>query len=256
MSNTNRYLPLSFSSLKAFSRSPLAFLTYKEEPRNETPAMRLGTMVHRAVLEPEKYEATTVVWDGTRRGNPWERFKAANADKDILTVKEALDISVMKSRLMDHPLACGLISDTAETELAFEIEQLDIPHRGIIDGLSSWCIFDLKVTQRVDHHSLQRTIWDFKYHMQAAIYQRAAVLHGYKPEAYFIIAVESSAPYHVNVVELEPHYIARGHLEWEKLLKQFKEWDGTAAHEHDEGPAKMMDAPAWVPSLDLEFDEY
>lgn len=195
------------------------------------------------------------MWDGVKRGNPWERFKQANEGKDILTVKEAMDVSLMHARLMDHPLACGLITDTVETELAFEIEQCGIPHRGIIDGLNSWCIFDLKVTQRVDHHSLQRTIWDMKYYLQAAIYERAAILNGWEPEAYFIIAVESSAPHHVNVVELEPHYIARGHLEWERLLEKYKAWDGEAAHDHDLGPDhKFVDAPAWVPPLDFEID--
>jgi len=255
MSKKQQYLPLSFSSLKAFSRSPLAFLEYKNSPRNETPAMRFGTMVHRAVLEPKKYAESTVIYDGTRRGNQWQRFQQANPDKDILTAREALDIGLVQARLMDHPLAWGLISDATETELAFEIQQCGIPHRGIIDGINSWCMFDLKVTQRVDHHSLQRTIYDMKYYMQAAIYERAAVLNGWEPESYFIIAVESSAPHHVNVVELEPHYIARGHLEWEHLLERYEAWDGSAAHSHDEGPHDMMDAPAWVPAIGLDFND-
>ena len=69
MYDKNDYLPLSFSSLKAFSRSPLAFLDYKLGPRKETAAMNFGTLVHRAILEPEKYEQTTLIWDGRRAGD-------------------------------------------------------------------------------------------------------------------------------------------------------------------------------------------
>jgi len=257
VSDKEQHYPLSFSSLKAFARSPLAFIHYKEGQRVETPAMRFGTMVHRAVLEPERYQESVAVYDGYRRGKEWKAFEEENQGRDILTVKEALDVKACADRLMSHPFAGGLLSDLSEAEKPFHITQCGVPHRGIIDGITSWAMLDLKVTQRVDHHSLQRTIWDFKYYMQAAIYERAAVLGGYEPEAYFIVAVESAAPHHVNVVELEPHYIARGHLEWEQLLDQYKAWDGEPHNDHDTTPGHgMMDAPAWVPALDWDSDQF
>jgi hypothetical protein len=52
---------------------------------------------------------------------------------------------------------------------------------------------------------------------------------------------------------LEPHYIARGHIEWENLLEQWKRWDGSVKHslkEEDEA-GWQMDAPHWVPPLDI-----
>ena len=51
----DQFYPLSFSSCKAFSQSPAHFVAYKERKQHETPAMRLGTAVHMAVLEPEKF---------------------------------------------------------------------------------------------------------------------------------------------------------------------------------------------------------
>jgi hypothetical protein len=90
-----------------------------------------------------------------------------------------------------------------------------------------------------------------KYYMQAAIYQRAATIMGLDMKAYFIVAVESTAPHHVEVVELEPQYIARGHLEWEKLLERWSRWDGTASHNHDGEDGFTVDAPGYAPALDL-----
>ena len=255
MSDKKQYEPLSFSSLKAFSRSPLQFLEYKAKKSKPTPAMEFGTLVHRSVLEPDKYADSVTIWEGRRAGKNYEAFCSLHTNKDVITPQRALEVKECHTRLHEHPLAGGLLEDleAGDTEVEFNINHLGLPHRGFIDGLLPWCLVDLKVTKAVDHYSLQKTIWQYKYHMQAAIYERAAVLMGYEPEAYFIIAVESAPPYHVAVVELEPHYIARGHLEWEGLLQLYKDWDGSPLHQHGkEIAAELMDAPSWVPPLDFE----
>ena len=51
MSN-KEYYPLSFSSIKNFATSPAHFIAYKNREQHETPAMRFGTAVHKAILEP------------------------------------------------------------------------------------------------------------------------------------------------------------------------------------------------------------
>jgi len=247
------YLPLSFSSLKAFSRSPLAFLEYKLAPRKETPAMAFGTLVHRAVLEPDKYETTTTIFEGRRAGARYEDFKLENAGKDILTPREAMDIRTIAGRIHDHPFAGPLVRDCQHYEYPFTMIMEGVPHRGIIDGLSAYSIIDLKTTSKVDRMSLQRQIYDFKYYMQAAIYQRAAQMLGFDCKAYFIVAVESAAPHHVQIVELEEDYIARGHIEWEELLTRWKDWDGKAAHGYEDLEGYKMNAPHWAPDLPIKL---
>ena len=246
-------LPLSFSSLKAFARSPLAFIEYKTNKKEPTPAMRFGTLAHRAILEPERYSRTVAIYEGQRRGKAWKEFEAEHADMDIVTASEAMTIRQLAYRVEEHPYAGSMLKQCTKFEVPFKMEQCDVPHRGIIDALGSWFMLDLKTTQSVSHYMLQRNIYDLKYYMQAAIYQRAAALMGYDHEAYFIIAVESTAPYHVQVVELEPHYIARGHIEWENLLEQWKRWDGSVRHSLDEDDEAgwQMDAPSWVPPIDI-----
>jgi hypothetical protein len=248
-----QHLPLSFSSLKAFARSPRAFLEYKKKRRPPSAAMEFGTLVHRAALEPDIYEDSVAVWEGRRAGGRYDRFCQENPECTVITAQRYQEVRECQSALMSHGLAGGLLSDLDAAEMKFEINQVGIPHTGYIDGILPWAVIDLKVTKSVEHWALQRTIYDYKYYMQAAIYQRAAELMGYEPESYFIVAVEPVAPYHVAVVELEPHYIARGHLEWEGLLDRFKEWDGEPAHQHGKDDSvPLMDAPSWVPPLDLE----
>ena len=252
MSNKTQYYPLSFSSLKAFARSPLAFLEYKQNKKEPTPAMRLGTLVHRAILEPDKYSKSVIVYEGTRRGNAWKEFQAAHEGQDIVTTKEALDIRVIADRVQEHSFAGELIRECDDYELPWQMTHQDVPHRGIIDGINGWFMLDLKTTQSVHPYNLQRNLYEMKYYMQAAIYQRAANSMGRFLESYFVVCVESAAPHHVQVVELAPHYIARGHQEWERLLEQYKRWDGTAAHRHDEENFYVMEAPGYAPPMDFE----
>jgi hypothetical protein len=195
MMSKNKYLPLSFSSLKAFARSPLQFIDYKENKKEPTPAMLFGTLVHRALLEPEKYSRTVAVWEGGRRGtNAHKDFVAANEGKDIVTATEAMDIRTLCHRVEAHPYAGAMLKQCQKFELPFEIEQCGVPHRGIIDGIGSWFMLDLK-----------------------------------------------------------PHYIARGHIEWENLLEQWKRWDGSVKHSlnEDDEAGWQMDAPSWVPPTDI-----
>ena len=115
----DKYLPLSFSSLKAFARSPLAFLDYKNNRKPPTPAMQFGTMVHRAILEPEKYSRTVAVYEGRRAGNAWKDFQEQNADKDIVTAKEAMDIRLLAHRVQEHPYANEMVKQCQKFEVFF-----------------------------------------------------------------------------------------------------------------------------------------
>ncbi|MBK9723409.1 MAG: PD-(D/E)XK nuclease-like domain-containing protein [Saprospiraceae bacterium] len=47
---------LSFSAIKAFAQSPAHFMAYKLGQRVETAAMKKGTMIHCAILEPDELE--------------------------------------------------------------------------------------------------------------------------------------------------------------------------------------------------------
>ena len=94
-------LPLSFSSLKAFARSPLAFIEYKTNKKEPTPAMRFGTLVHRAILEPERYSRTVAIYEGQRRGKAWKEFEAEHADMDIVTTTEAMTIRQLAHRVAE-----------------------------------------------------------------------------------------------------------------------------------------------------------
>jgi hypothetical protein len=62
--------PVHFSRLKMMQLSPAHFRA-ADARREESPAMRMGTLIHALVLGGE-----VVVYDGKRTGAPWKAFKA------------------------------------------------------------------------------------------------------------------------------------------------------------------------------------
>jgi hypothetical protein len=67
------YLPLSFSSMKEFSKSPAHFLHYKNKTRTpSTPAQAFGKLVHTMLLEPSEVAARYAVAPKVNRAPRWE----------------------------------------------------------------------------------------------------------------------------------------------------------------------------------------
>lgn len=63
--------PVYFSDLKRMALSPAHVLAALQEPGPDTPALRLGRIVHALVLG-----GNFIVYDGDRTGNKWKAFQA------------------------------------------------------------------------------------------------------------------------------------------------------------------------------------
>ena len=94
-------------------RTPMHLRAYmmREDQEPETPAMRFGTILHRALLEPDTYaggfhvkpEKLTFT---TKTGKAW---KDEHADKPVITLAESQQIDAMVSAVHLHPFAKRLL---------------------------------------------------------------------------------------------------------------------------------------------------
>jgi hypothetical protein len=259
MKYTDKYLPLSFSSLKAFAESPRAFVHYKEGARTTSPAMLKGTLIHRRILEPTEYIHTVEVWEGRRAGKDWTAFKEAQVGKDVVTRAESDVIEGAYHAVQAHPLAKELIEGCTNFEEGVEWELDGVPFRGFIDGHSSHYALDLKTMPDISPKAVERQVWSFKYFMQAALYRMALSGRGLSgrggnTRSYYIIAVQASAPHNVAVYRLNHDYIKRGLNLARELVQQFKDWDGKPTHAPSSlaGPI-ALDSPGYAPPLELNL---
>lgn len=85
----------------------------KEIEREESGAFDIGSYFHTMVLEPDKVGTDCVVFRGkVRRGHEWDKFKAKNKDKIIVTQSQMEVAERISDAVKNSPVAMNLISNS------------------------------------------------------------------------------------------------------------------------------------------------
>ena len=220
--------PISHSRLNAFKRSPLHLIHYLTQPKEQTPAMAFGSAFHMALLQPDQFQYEyAVAPDVDRRSKEgkleWDAFVYNNEHKTVISRNDMEKIDRMCVSILSSGQASDLILSATEKELLTEWVNEDtlLPMRGIIDGVGSNFMFDLKTCTDATPHKFQREAWNMDYHRQAAIYLDS--LQGESKEFYFI-AIEKEAPYGVSVHRCDQSVIDKGRTQFLKLLEEYRNW--------------------------------
>lgn len=219
---------VNWSTLRALARSGEHYQHALGTEMTETAAMRLGSAVHVAVLEPELFGSIYVVWEGGRRaGKAWEAFCEEHAGREILTLDEYERCVAMQARVRQHPIA-GPYVRGGQSEVTILWEEtlpavsdqpaIVTPMRGRIDYLRDDVIVDLKTTRDGSPDGFGREVWRLRYHTQLAIYQAGVKAITGKLLPVKIVTVESEAPHVVTVYDMPEHVLEIGREEYRALL--------------------------------------
>ena len=217
---------LSYSALCAFKKSPNHLLKYWEGKTKVTDAMQFGSIIHKILLEPESFNDDYAIFTGARRaGKDWQEFKAANEDKQIIKLNELDDANAIAENALQNPIFKNLMQNKVHTEKEVTWNHAGIDFKGFvdleskIDGRTIVC--DIKTTTDAGKR-FQRDLIYNDYKMQAAMY-----LENYDIDTeYYIIAVETTSPFNVQIYKLGFNLINQGSAEYKNLVSRYKEWDG------------------------------
>ena len=157
---------LSSSDLKQLDRSPLHYITSKQEPHVETPSMRLGTAVHCAVLEPERFKLDYIQapeLDKRTKAGKEQWAELEQSGKIILTSDEYQKVIGMSQSVLNHKLA-GKLFTGGEAETSYYWHQpvgldevLCKCRPDYIKSLANGdLILDLKTTRNANLKAFQR----------------------------------------------------------------------------------------------------
>jgi hypothetical protein len=210
---------LHFSALKTIAQSPMHFRSYLERGRADTASMRLGRAVHTMCLGGPEF----AVFDGRRDGKKWDEFKAANADREILSVSEHATARGIADSVRSHPRASELIREAHETEAAMRWERDGFQCAGRVDAYraGSW-VLDLKTTRDARPDRFKWEVQRLGYAEQLAWYADGLQRNARTcPEAYLIV-VESAPPHPVVVYRLTARkldYARRNVCAWLEQLR-------------------------------------
>ena len=203
---------ISASHLKEAMRSPYhywaRFLDANRKPVEPTAAMRLGSLVHTAVLEPDELLQRYGV-AGDRRTKAGKEQAERMAAEGIEAVSES-DMALalgMAASVRKHPAAAALLAN-GKAEQSFWWDDLSSGLRCKCrpDWYHNTTVVDLKTCQDASPGAFASSVAKFGYHIQAAHY--LAGLHG--AERFVFVAVEKDAPYACAVYELDSEAMAVG----------------------------------------------
>lgn len=253
------------SFLKVFGRSPAHGQAYlKAQEAEETDALKIGTLVHRFVLESERaldHLVCRPIVNGvemdfrSKEGKAWRDEQLA-AGRSIITRQERDDIFGMVASILRNPDARRLIDKAFNTEVSmFADWQGKVQRKCRLDLLTPGNVIpDIKTTEDARKFQFSRAIGNFKYFQQAAYYIDICRSLGVEKEAVVFIAVEKSAPYAVKCWQLDNLDVVAGREHYTRLLNQFVE----CLHS-DEWPAytpgiEIISAPIYATSLRDAFE--
>lgn len=215
---------VSKSQLDQFAKSPAHYLASLTTPRKETEAMRIGTLFHALVLEPEK--ANFVVGPNINKNTKeWKAFKAEAEAAGQVVIDEGDNAMLqgMVASIKTHPAASALLSGP-----------------GIAEGSCWWydersgelcrcrpdfyredigVIVDLKTTEDASQAGFTKSVANFRYAVQAAMYADGVETStGVPVKAFAFIAVEKQPPYAVQCFQLDFQAMEAGRVTYQNLL--------------------------------------
>ena len=219
---------ISQSDMKHLIISPAHYKTYKEQPREETDAMRLGTATHIAVFQPMHFHDEVVQaprFDKrTKEGKAgWEAFQNSLGSKLSLPQEDFERCIDMSEVVRSNPLFIKYTaSGSPEVSLTADTSFPNVKVKGRIDWLDtkSGVILDLKTIGDVaDTHSIKRTLYN-GYAMQCLFY--LSLMEAYdqsKTYEFMFCFVEKEAPHGVRFIKINPTSLLNYYTLLESTLK-------------------------------------
>ena len=213
---------IRFSRLKLIAKSPAH---YRYSSQRDTAAKDKGTAVHaflkdqRVTFYPEK---TKTGRSAPRNGAKWEQFEHDNADAMILKASDYDDVQGMVESIHKHRRAMEVLTGVREETLSFDL--LKLACRTTADVRGDGFFTELKSSVSADPKRFRSQSFWMSYHAQMALHRLGIkrAVKGSRPDAGFVVVVESSKPYPVTVFRMTEKAIQAGEKQirlWMETLK-------------------------------------
>lgn len=235
---------------KLYSGTP-AHAEYGES--ETTPAMDLGTAVHLAALEPEKFETDLERGPDDRRGNKW---------KDALEAGLAYGRLVLTSgdydkarRMGDAARKLPIVRQLSEAQILREASAfwtdpetgLECRCRPDIYCPAFEIMADLKTTGDASAFTWAKRVADMGYHAQEAWYTDGwQAAGGGGVDGFVFIVIEDELPHLSVAYELTPQAVQEGRLAMRKALLEYQKCRNEKAFPGYSSVVQELDLPGWA----------
>ena len=252
------------SGLQLISITPRHYWAEYLDPNREwkTPskALRLGSALHTAVLEPDTFREKVVIeptnWPtkkecGVSIEDQKIAFQRVNRKKTVISAEDSELIKNMYNAIFEHPIAPGFIEGNGFVEKAilFDHPETGSPSKIKPDKYNedSDIIVDLKTTEDASPEGFAKSCVNYWYHVQSAWYLDGFFYaHGHMPRAFVFVVVEKTRPFNVAVYYAPPDMIELGrsiylkHLRTYEKCRQANYWPGYSEN------LEPINLPTWA----------
>jgi hypothetical protein len=225
---------------------------YKFGETKHSAAFDLGTASHTAILEPEKLGSSILRGPADRRGSKWSEAQAmAEMEGRLLLTSSDYD-AVLHIRDAAHknPLVRKLTASAQVERSAFWMDS----ETGQLCRVRPDCyspslriMADVKTTADASPTKWRRSVADFGYHMQEAMYSEGwEAAGGGDVDGFVFIVIEKDAPHVVSIFELDRNAAVQGYELYRTALTRYAE---CVAADHWPGysdKVMCLDLPAWA----------
>jgi exodeoxyribonuclease VIII len=221
----------------------------------KTQAMKLGTAIHKAILEPDKFEKEYAILpegDGRKKEIKEAREKAIVLyGENCLSPADYGAIINMSKAFHSHAFCEKIHSELSsiETTLIWEDPNTNLKCKARVDGIAknkNYAI-DLKSTVSASPDDFAKSIANYGYHRQAALYVDGMHSLGIEIKHFIFIAIEKTEPFGVGCYILSEDDLNIGRAENDYALKVWKDCtDKNSWPDYNEGKASLITLPSWA----------
>ena len=239
---------ISASQLKKVMQSPYhywsAYLDPSRTPTIATSAMKLGSLTHCCVLEPDQVSARYGITPD-RRSNAGKALAAEMEASGIeaVTAQEMEQALSMAASVRSNSTVSSLLSNgAAETSHWWDDVATGLRCKCRPDWFDGETIVDLKTCQDASPALFAAAVGRFSYQLQAAHY-----LCGTLAKRFVFVAVEKSAPYAVGCYELDAEAMVHGSVLRHNSLQRIQDCRAINSWpSYTDGGIQTLQLPGWA----------
>jgi exodeoxyribonuclease VIII len=245
------------SAAKHMLTSPAHYQAYINTPQEETKALRFGTFVHSAVLEPHTLNdlyATAPDCDRrTKEGKAaWAEFATANAGKTILDYEESALGHLVASSARFALKRLGVEFDA--TEVMYHVDYNGVPLKAAIDGVAGDYLWDIKTTDDASPSGMLKAIRNYRYNLQAYWYRLVYELAtGKRPLGFRFLFIEKEPPFACAVCEVGPELMSWAIADFEKAVTLYKECTASGVWPSYPDDIQVIDVKSTTTAAPINF---
>ena len=219
---------LNYSGSKELLKSPAHYQAYLHKEREETKALRMGSLIHCAVLQPEllnaKFITAPEVDRRTKEGKEaYAAFQTSlQPGMTVVSAEESAECHLIAAAAKHTLERLGVTFDA--TELMFTTDYNGVQLKCAIDGVAGDYLWDLKTTEDASPSGILKAIRSYRYNLQAYFY-RLCFESAFERRmlGFRFLFIEKQPPYATAVVEIGPELMSYAVADFEKALQTYRE---------------------------------